>query len=292
MAAGDIDGDIGPVAITTVTVNGPPVALDQSIVTDEDVPLGVTLTAIDIDPLTYTVVAGPAQGTLSGTAPDLTYTPNLDYSGPDSFTFKANDGTSNSNVATVSITVVPAPIFYLHNNPTPPIGGTSSQVGLPFNASVPTASTLYNYDTDRDVAAGLIIQKGGSGASEADPVKYQNWITEPLAEDLTLSGDLEVSFWSAMKDFAGSKLGEVTVYVRDYDGSGYFLIGTGTLDQVDWQGGSASFVQNTMIITGIDYTVSAGHRLEIKFIVGLDSEDDMFFAYDTTTYSSYLTVGP
>src|SRR5207253_725817 len=44
-------------------------------------------------------------GTLSGTAPALTYTPAANYNGPDTFTFKANDGTLDSNAATVTITV-------------------------------------------------------------------------------------------------------------------------------------------------------------------------------------------
>jgi hypothetical protein len=47
----------------------------------------------------------PTHGTLSGSAPNLTYTPNSGYVGPDAFTFRANDGTTNSNAASVSITV-------------------------------------------------------------------------------------------------------------------------------------------------------------------------------------------
>ncbi len=42
---------------------------------------------------------------MTGTAPNLTYNPDTNYVGPDSFTFKANDGTIDSNIATVSITV-------------------------------------------------------------------------------------------------------------------------------------------------------------------------------------------
>ena len=57
--------------------------------------------------MTYTVTGGPAHGSLSGTAPNLTYTPTLNYNGPDSFSFKANDGRVDSNTATVSITVNP-----------------------------------------------------------------------------------------------------------------------------------------------------------------------------------------
>merc|ERR1711900_114225 len=44
-------------------------------------------------------------GTLSGTAPDLTYSPQEGYSGADSFTFSVNDGELDSEVVTVSITV-------------------------------------------------------------------------------------------------------------------------------------------------------------------------------------------
>jgi len=77
--------------------------------TDEDVAVDITLEATDLedDPLTFSVVDEPLHGTLSGTAPDLTYTPDADYTGADSFTFQANDGIDDSNVATVSITINP-----------------------------------------------------------------------------------------------------------------------------------------------------------------------------------------
>ena len=86
--------------------NAPPVAADQSVTTAEDTAAGITLSATDPDndPLTYAITTAPAHGTLSGTAPNLTYTPVADYSGSDSFTFKANDGQLDSNTATVSIT--------------------------------------------------------------------------------------------------------------------------------------------------------------------------------------------
>lgn len=89
--------------------NNPPVANNQSVITNEDTPLAITLTATDPDgdPLTYSIVTNPANGVLSGTAPTVTYTPNLNFYGSDSFTFKANDGKVDSNSATVSITVNP-----------------------------------------------------------------------------------------------------------------------------------------------------------------------------------------
>ena len=52
---------------------------------------------------------GPSHGTLSGIAPNLVYTPDAGYYGSDSFTFKANDGLADSNIATVKIAIeVPA----------------------------------------------------------------------------------------------------------------------------------------------------------------------------------------
>lgn len=87
--------------------NVPPVATDQSVTVLMGTPKAITLTATDAngDPLTYEVLSYPGHGTLSGTAPNLTYTPGADYEGSDSFKFLANDGQINSNVATVSIEV-------------------------------------------------------------------------------------------------------------------------------------------------------------------------------------------
>jgi len=62
-------------------------------------------TDVNYDPLTYRVVTKPAHGTLTGIAPNLIYAPAVNYAGPDSFTFMANDGLIDSNLATVSITV-------------------------------------------------------------------------------------------------------------------------------------------------------------------------------------------
>ena len=73
-------------------------------------PLAITLAASDADgtSLTYRIIGNPAKGALSGTAPNLTYTPLASASGSDSFTFRANDGGADSNTATVSINITPA----------------------------------------------------------------------------------------------------------------------------------------------------------------------------------------
>ena len=107
---GTADSNIATVNITVSPVNDAPAADDQSVTTNQDTSIGIILTASDIDGdlLTYTIVANPSNGSLSGTAPNVTYTPETGYTGTDSFTFNATDGKADSNIATVSITVNPA----------------------------------------------------------------------------------------------------------------------------------------------------------------------------------------
>src|SRR5207245_7703818 len=104
---GELDSNVATVSITINAVNDAPVVSDQTVVTDEDTAKAITLSASDVEgsALSYAIGTGPTHGTLSGTAPNLTYTPAPNYNGPDSFTFKANDGELDSNLATVSITV-------------------------------------------------------------------------------------------------------------------------------------------------------------------------------------------
>jgi len=103
------DSATATVTILVAAANDAPVAGDQAVATDEDVPVVITLKGSDIDgdSLTYAVVAGPTKGELLGTAPDLEYVPNAEASGTDTFTFKVNDGTADSAVKTVTITIAP-----------------------------------------------------------------------------------------------------------------------------------------------------------------------------------------
>jgi RHS repeat-associated protein len=106
---GRVDSPVATVAIEFGAGNRPPVAIAQTVTADEDIPKSITLAGSDADgnALTHIVVSPPNRGTLSGTAPNLTYTPNPNAHGVDSFTFKVNDGTVDSPVTTVSITVRP-----------------------------------------------------------------------------------------------------------------------------------------------------------------------------------------
>jgi len=98
-----------PVAVTIniTPVNDAPIAQSQSLTTSYNAPQAFTLTGSDVEgsTLSFTVLTPPANGTLSGTAPNLTFTPNIGFTGAVSLTFRVNDGSLNSSPATVGITV-------------------------------------------------------------------------------------------------------------------------------------------------------------------------------------------
>ncbi len=89
--------------------NSAPVASNGTASGNEDAAISGQAVATDVDSpsLSYALVQGPAHGGLTFN-PDgsYVYTPVSDYNGGDSFTFKANDGTLDSNTATVSLTGV------------------------------------------------------------------------------------------------------------------------------------------------------------------------------------------
>jgi hypothetical protein len=115
---GDMDSLVATATITVVAVaNNPPVANDQSLTTgqllvggnSEAVPIVLTGSDPDGNFVFFTVTGGPTSGSLTGTSPNLTYTPNLGFSGTDSFTYKATDVPSIADSlvdAVVDITVV------------------------------------------------------------------------------------------------------------------------------------------------------------------------------------------
>ena len=89
--------------ITVTAVNDAPAAADDAYSTTEDTPLTVAAPGVlandtdpDGDPLTAVLVTGPSHGTLTLNANgSFTYTPAANYNGPDSFTYRASDGTAD-----------------------------------------------------------------------------------------------------------------------------------------------------------------------------------------------------
>lgn len=137
------------------TENRPPVANAQSPTTTEDTALPITLTGSDLDnnPLTYVMDAPPLHGTLSGTLPHATYTPSANYFGPDSFTFVVYDGALISLAATVSINVTAV-------NDAPTLVANTG-IMLPESQTVVLSSSHLSATDVDNAAAGLTFTVAG-----------------------------------------------------------------------------------------------------------------------------------
>ena len=149
-------------AVVSITVlDNPPVANPQSMGTNEDTATAITLTASDPDggALTYAIVTGPTHGALSGTAPNLTYTPAANYNGPDSLAFRVTDnGGLTSSTATVSIAVASVD--------DPPVASAQS-VTVAAGASVPVV--LAGSDVDGDPLVFAVATSPAHGTLSGAP---------------------------------------------------------------------------------------------------------------------------
>ncbi len=152
---GTVDSAPATVSITVTPVNDPPVATPQTVTVNEGMSTSITLSGTDADggPLTYAVTSSPAHGALTGTAPNLTYTPDPGYSGPDSFTFTVHDGTVASAPATVSITVT-----HVNHPPVADAGSAATPQNTPVNI------TLSGYDPDGDALTYSVMTAPTNGA--------------------------------------------------------------------------------------------------------------------------------
>jgi hypothetical protein len=166
----------GVVNVTVNPVNDAPSANSQSVTTNSNTPVAITLTGNDLETATanlvFQVTSGPAHGSLSGSGANLTYTPNLNYSGPDSFQFTVRDSGDGSAApltsaaATVSITVndTVAPVVNAPANVTVNTGAGATTCGaLVTEAQLGTA-------TASDNAGSVSIARSGVPAGNVFPV--------------------------------------------------------------------------------------------------------------------------
>ena len=108
---GYFDSNIATVTVTIAPVNDPPTAVDDSAATAEDTPVSVAVLANDsdpeIDPLIVTEVTDPPHGSAVINADNtVTYTPDANYNGSDSFGYTITDGSGATASASVNITVI------------------------------------------------------------------------------------------------------------------------------------------------------------------------------------------
>ena len=154
--------------LTVNAVNDSPAANIQNVVTDQNVPASITLTGSDVEngALTFSVVTQPSSGVLSGTAPNLVYTPNANVGGADSFTFKVNDGEADSVGATVQITINTVSellsIAAITDQSTPEDTATAVAVAIVLNGTVIGDLSLTTGSSNPDLVPDANIVEGGS----------------------------------------------------------------------------------------------------------------------------------
>jgi hypothetical protein len=182
----------------------PPVVQPTAIVTTRDVPVRVHLDAVDPEgaPVVFEVLAGPQHGSLTGTAPQLLYTPAAGFVGEDSVLVRAGDGRGWSEPATVTITVGRAPTALTWLSPLPAEGLKGSV--LPVRARLQTPTPL--------TGARVELRLGGS---EVVGTTTGGWV----ALDVPL--DLPAGRHDAVLTFAGDALHAPTTTTRSV------LVGTG-----------------------------------------------------------------
>lgn len=96
----------------SITINGIPSVQDMTVETARNTNKPFTVLVSDYvdNGMVYTVVQAPANGVVTGTAPNYVYEPYFDFHGTDTFKFKVNDGFFDSNVATVTFIVNDPPV--------------------------------------------------------------------------------------------------------------------------------------------------------------------------------------
>jgi predicted glutamine amidotransferase len=138
----------GHVTVTVTAVDDPPVAVNDSRTTNEDVALVISsasLTANDTDidgpSLTVTAVSNATNGTVSLSSGTITFTPALNFNGTAGFDYSLSDGTFTvTGHVTVTVTAV--------NDP--PVGVADSVTTPEDTAVAVAATTLLANDTDVD----------------------------------------------------------------------------------------------------------------------------------------------
>lgn len=108
----------------------PPVTFPTEVTTSRDQPVQVELQAVDPEgePVSYELVDQPTHGTLGGTPPQLTYTPDAGFRGTDGFTWRARAGSLVSPLQTGTIVVGPAATELTYRGPVPAEGTRGSEL--------------------------------------------------------------------------------------------------------------------------------------------------------------------
>lgn len=204
---------------TWVNLVTPLVATPQRLTTAYLTPLPITLSGREVSglPLTYQIVEPPHGGTLTGAAPNLTYTPAANFTGPDAFTFRVSNGASTSRPAQVTIEVTPqgdtTPPQVLWTNPADGTGGIAPSAAPVFTDTLGPVYTPVILIGVSEALDTTTVHSGAvtltrSGAAVAASVAFDGGVNQIVLHPRAAlgAGEYRVTVTTGVKDAAGNAL--------------------------------------------------------------------------------------
>jgi type II secretory pathway pseudopilin PulG len=183
--------------------------------------------------------------------------------------------------------------LYLHNwadTANVPTADSAAPTGMSINqmnATLPTATTLFNYDYDRDTVAGRSLDTGGSGFGDLSADKSAYW-RYGVAANTTFAGTAYVSLYGVLRSLDPTDTGVVNVFLRAQNGASWTNVGSASFSAAPW--GAASLASFTVPVTGLNFTLAKNALLEVEVQVGSGASGVMDFGYDTTSYPASLSM--
>ena len=212
--------DVGAVSVTITPVNDAPVAVNDSATTSQGVAVTVSVLANDTDvegsALSVASVSDPPHGTAVANANGtITYTPDAGYSGPDAFGYTASDGSSTSNVATVSITVTPANLFHVGD-----IDGVGTVSGKTWTAKV----TIRVENASNAALGGAIVTGTWSNGGSASCTTASNGTCSVQKTKMSRTAVATVTFTVTNVNRAGGTYFPAANHDPDGDSDGTSIV--------------------------------------------------------------------
>lgn len=253
----DVDTTAELDALTVQLENNPPVVTDASATTNEDTAKDITLSASDADgdTLIYSVVASPSNGVVSFAGNVATYTPNLNYNGSNSFSYKVNDGTVDSNIGTVDISVTAEndepianagsdisvaegqTITLIGSGIDPDIGDTKTYSWSPAtdlnNANIAQpdfTAPIVSVDTDQ-VLTLMVSDSGGSTDNDTVNITILNLPAQPQNVQAEVGDTIANLTWDEVSDATGYDICVATETITDPTNCSSFPNGALQIDQ-------------------------------------------------------------
>ncbi|SIS63415.1 VCBS repeat-containing protein [Thalassolituus maritimus] len=244
------DGDLTDLIVVDVTVNSVndlPV-IDQgattSLTTPENTEGNITLTASDADgdSLSWSVSAAATHGSASVVDGNVSYTPNENFNGSDSFTVQVTDGTA-TDIIVVNVTVTAV-------NQAPVID--QSEASVTTDEDTEGTTTLTATDTDGDVLSWSVSSAASNGlaAVTGGNVTYtpnENFNGSDsftvLVSDGELSDTIEVSVTvNELNDAPVIDQGATTILTTDEDEEQTLVLSASDVenDSLNWSVSSAA----------------------------------------------------